>query len=186
MLLVTQFLPWTLALAWSATQRARGLRWDASERFLHIWWLVVLGVFTLAAGKRPVYLLPAAPALALLAARALTAVDFSRWRLSLARLTIAIVIFDVGTLVTLQLMRESKARRRSLVAFTAKVAQIVPGTQSLSADPSIRASDRMVLAYRLRRPILREDGVATDRPYLVPAAARLGKWCAGRRCSRNR
>ena len=91
----------------------------------------------------------------------------------------ALATEGIGTLVTLQLMRESKARRRSLVAFTAKVAQIVPGTQSLSADPSIRASDRMVLAYRLRRPILREDGVAAERPYLVPAAARLGKWCAG-------
>jgi hypothetical protein len=151
--------------------------------------MVVLGVFMVAAGKRPVYLLPAAPALALLAGRMLAglvtpATDALRdaeplaWKLPLTRLLVAIAIFDIGTLVTFQLVRESKARRGSVVAFARKVAAIVPGDAPLPADPSIHPSDRMVFAYRLRRPIPRDTAVTPGLPYLVPAAARLGKWCA--------
>ena len=188
-LLVTQYLPWTLVLVWCAVRRVRGVRADAAERFLHVWWLVVLGVFTLAAGKRPIYLLPAAPALALLAGRMLAEATTSAvtslrasarvgWRVSLARIAVAIAIFDVGTLVTVQLLRESRARRRSLVPFAGKVAEIVPGNQPLPADAAIPGFDRMVLAYRLRRPITHQ-AAAPGLPYLLPASARLEKWCDG-------
>ena len=44
---------------------------------------------------------------------------------------------------------------------------------------SIRASDRMVLAYRLRRPVAGQVAPVPGMPYLVPAAARLEHWCNG-------
>jgi hypothetical protein len=101
------------------------------------------------------------------------------WRSSLVRLVIAITIFDVVALATLQVVRESKARRRSLTSFAGKVAELAPGNQPLPADSSIRVHDRMVLAYRFRRPIPRQAAAEPGLPYLVPAVARLGAWCAG-------
>lgn len=188
-LLMTQYLPWSLVLGWCAIRRVRGVRAGAAERFLHVWWMVVLGVFTLGAGKRPIYLLPVAPALALLAGHALTVAmacvatpsgggTAPRLRVSLARLAVALAIFDLGALVVFQGVRESRARRRALVSFAGKVAAIVPGDAPLSAEASIPGSDRMVLAYRLRRRITHHVA-APGAPYLVPASARLAKWCDG-------
>lgn len=186
-LLFTQYLPWTLVLAWSAAPRRHGARADVVDRFLHVWWIVVLGVFTIAAGKRPVYLLPAAPAMALLVGRALAAMasrptDDSpgmrhAWRASAGRVAVALVLFDVGALVTLQLTRESRVRRPGLSAFAAEVERLVPGNDAVAASPAMGFHDRMVLAYRLQRPVERRADVAPGVPYLVPAAARLGEWC---------
>lgn len=185
-LLFTQYLPWTLVLAWCFARGLRGARTDVVDRFLHVWWIVTLGVFTLAAGKRPVYLLPAAPALALLVGRALAA-GTSRpadgatgtryaWRMAAGRIAVALVVFDVGALVTLQLTRESRVRRPGLNAFAAEVERLVPGNGAVPAAPSMGFHDRMVLAYRLQRPVERRADVPPGVPYLVPAAARPGEW----------
>ncbi len=190
MLLVTQFLPWTATLAWAVVQRFRGARADVAERFLHVWWMVVLALFTVGAGKRPAYLLPAAPAIAVLAGRALASVTSgatgprraaacSSQRIGLAQILAVIAIFDVGALTTVQLVREHKARRHSLAAFVERVRDIVPGDGALPADPSMRASDRMVLAYRLRRSVRQQASHAPGLPFVVPATGRLEKWCEG-------
>lgn len=184
----TQYLPWTLALGWCAIRRIRGHPTDALDRFLHVWWLVVLGVFTVGAGKRPVYLLPAAPAIAVVAGRMLMALDATApgtresrvrvaHRISLARAVVALAIFDLVALATLQIVRETKARRPTLPAFSAAVGRVVPEHETVAAT-SIRWSDRMVLAYRLRRPV-RQLHPSPGTPYLVPAAARVAEWCAG-------
>lgn len=187
-LLATQYLPWTLSLGWCAVRRVRGNPTDALDRFLHCWWLVVLGVFTLGAGKRPVYLLPAAPAIAVLAGSMLASFvavaprdadsrPGAARRISLAHVAIGLAIFDLAALATLQIAREAKARRRTLPAFSAAVGRFVPEQETV-ATTSIRWSDRMVLAYRLRRPV-RQMHPIPGTPYLVPAAARVAEWCNG-------
>ena len=74
----TGFFPWSLAalgMLWPGFAR-RHLA-DGRSRWLALWLLLAVVVFSLPAGKRGVYLLPLYPALALLAARALPALD--RW-----------------------------------------------------------------------------------------------------------
>lgn len=188
-LLATQYLPWTVALGWCAVRRFRGDPTDVLDRFLHVWWLVVLGVFTVGAGKRPVYLLPAAPAIAVIAGRMMSSLAAPgtlsvgqlgrdhRW-VSVARVMIALAVFDLGALVTLQLTREARARRPFLPAFSEAVGRVVPGHETVVASSSIRWSDRMVLSYRLRRPV-RQGHPGPGTPYLVPAAARVAEWCGG-------
>jgi hypothetical protein len=97
----------------------------------------------------------------------------------LAPMLLALVVFDLGTLVTVQLTRELRDRHGTLVRFAGTVAELVPGTQPLPADASMAPSDRMVLAYRLRRPVPSEAVLASDQPYLVPASASVTRWCDG-------
>jgi 4-amino-4-deoxy-L-arabinose transferase-like glycosyltransferase len=175
-LLATQFLPWTIAIAVSCYRRLRGAAFDAGDRFLHAWWVVVLAVFTIAAGKRPVYLLPAAPAIALLAGRQLAELTAGlaplRTRFGLrtatAQLLAVLALFDLGTLAILQVRRETHVRRPTLGAFADTVSHTVPGRSPLPAVASIPASDRMVLAYRLRRPVPRRTDVGTEPYWLAP------------------
>jgi 4-amino-4-deoxy-L-arabinose transferase-like glycosyltransferase len=64
-------LPWSLmapAIAWWIW-RSRPV--DATTRYLVVWFLTVIGVFSIAASKRTVYILPAYPAAALLFGRVL-------------------------------------------------------------------------------------------------------------------
>jgi len=64
-------LPWSLfapAIAWWLW-RMRPV--DATTRYLVVWFLTVIGVFTVASSKRSVYILPAYPAAALLFGRVL-------------------------------------------------------------------------------------------------------------------
>jgi 4-amino-4-deoxy-L-arabinose transferase-like glycosyltransferase len=195
--LLAGLLPWSLALAWSGIARLRGVRLDRAGRFLHAWWLVVLVVFTLAAGKRAVYLLPACPAVALVAARHLRAVvhapgGAARWldrvpapaRLRrwcapcprLAPLVLALALFDVGALVLQQTTREIRSRRSSLVAFAAEVRWTVPADATLVASGLTR-DETLVLAYRLARALPRADATppAAGTYYLVPVAARAAR-----------
>ena len=71
--LATRTLPWNLVLLWSAIRWLRGARENSDGRLLHAWWLAMFCFFALAAHARPVYFLPMFPAIALLAARALSA-----------------------------------------------------------------------------------------------------------------
>ena len=58
------FFPWTLILPWALWSAWR--RREPSDRFLLTWIVTVFGFYTLAAGKRSVYLLPLFPPLAVL------------------------------------------------------------------------------------------------------------------------
>jgi len=69
--LVTQTLPWNLALLWSALRWRLGTRENSDGRLLQVWWFAMFCFFALAARTRPVYFLRIFPAIALLAARAL-------------------------------------------------------------------------------------------------------------------
>jgi 4-amino-4-deoxy-L-arabinose transferase-like glycosyltransferase len=176
--LATDLVPWNLVLVWTAIAWLRGARAAASERFLHAWWLVVVGVFTAAYGKRDVYLLPLYPAIALLAGRALAAHVASGGRLfgvvavpnairrrfparpALALLALAIVAFDVTLAGVGELVRVQRAHRRSLLAFVPAVAAAVPPDVPLYAAGELAGSDVQVLAYRLRRSIPRAPASA--------------------------
>jgi len=173
--LATDLLPWNLVLLWAAYRWVRGEREDDAGRFLHTWWLVIVIFFTIAYGKRAVYLLPLYPAIALLAGRALataiTTTDRERLfglvsvpgairrrfpaRPTLAFLAVLILVVDLGVMVIGQVARENRARKRSLAGFAEAVAMQVPADVPLFAAPELSASDLQVLAYRLVRPIAR-------------------------------
>jgi hypothetical protein len=197
--LATDLVPWNLVLLWAAVSWVRGARADRGERFLHAWWLVVLGVFTAAYGKRDVYLLPLYPALAVLAGRALaTVVQTSSARLfgvvpvpgavrrrfptrpALALLALAVVTFDVTLVAISEVVRLHAVRRRSLLAFIREVERAVPTDAPLYAAADLEGSDLQVLAYRLRRAIARVEtaevaaasgGATSPRYVLVPASS---------------
>src|SRR5581483_1408921 len=67
--LFSQSIPWSLFLPfllWEIFRRGR--RMDTGRRFLTLWFLAMFAFFSISSGKRPVYLLPIYPALALLLA----------------------------------------------------------------------------------------------------------------------
>ena len=72
--LLTDLVPWNLVLVWAAVRWWRGEREDTIGRFLHTWWIAIVTFFTIAYGKRGIYLLPLYPAIAILAGRALAEV----------------------------------------------------------------------------------------------------------------
>jgi 4-amino-4-deoxy-L-arabinose transferase-like glycosyltransferase len=185
--LATDLLPWNLVLPFAGVRWWRGEREDTTGRFLHVWWIVILVFFTVAYGKRGVYLLPLYPAVAVLAGRALAlAVERlragsasavpsrvlaalgarlpARWVPSSMRSTPAVaglvtivVVVDLAVLLIGQLVRVHRAGRASLVPFASAVAALVPPEAVLVADPSLDDSDLLVLAYRLRRVLPRTE-----------------------------
>lgn len=176
--LLVGLLPWSLVLVWDGIARARGRRGDRVTRFLHVWWMVVLGVFTIAAGKRAVYLLPACPAVALLAARRLAALvptpDAAARRLP-RRLVLALVAFDLGTLVVLQTVRELRARPRSLVPFADAVRATVPPATPLSVADTLGRDATLILAYRTGRPLALAHAPHTLGSFVLAPAAESGQ-----------
>lgn len=198
----TGFLPWSLVLPASLVARARGERGDAEARFLHVWWLVVLTVFVVAAGKRAVYVLPAAPAVVLLAARALAtrlgADDGATSRLAvlrppqwlcartarprLAALLLVLLALDVGVALGLHATRLRRAARGSLTAFAATVSATVPADAPLVAARDLGRDETLVLAYRTRRALPREAGRPSGAAWvLVPAGDAAARVAAGSR-----
>jgi 4-amino-4-deoxy-L-arabinose transferase-like glycosyltransferase len=167
-----QFLPWNLVLVSAALRCRRGEREDASGRFLHTWWIVILAFFTIATGKRSVYLLPLAPALALLAARWLAGLVARLRSAPLApvpALLALIAIFDLGMLGAAQAARTYHAGRESLAEFASQVARVVPADAPLYAARELEPPGILVLAYRLDRAIAREPVRCADEHYvLVP------------------
>ena len=179
--LATDLLPWNLVLLWAAVRWWRGEREDTIGRFLHTWWIVIVVFFTIAYGKRGIYLLPLYPAIALLAGRALADV-VARVRADPsgglppafvaalrrvapdrpARALIAsVIVIDLAVVLVGQIVRVHHARRSSLVPFAHAVAARVPRAAALVADDSLAESDLLVLAYRLGRDLHR---VARDAP----------------------
>lgn len=199
----TGFLPWSLVLPAGLVARIRGTRGDADARFLHAWWLTVFALFALAAGKRAVYVLPAAPAVALLAARALTralgADDGAtswlavlrppRWvqhRMGaprLATLALLFAVLDAGTMLGVHATRARRAARGSLTTFAATLAATVPAAAPLFAARDLGRDETLVVAYRTGRALPREPG--TDAPpgawVVVPASAAHARAAAGAR-----
>jgi 4-amino-4-deoxy-L-arabinose transferase-like glycosyltransferase len=189
--LATDLVPWNLVLVWAAVAWARGARADLGERFLHAWWLVVVGVFTAAYGKRDIYLLPLYPAIALVAGRALAAATARApggpvlgvvpvpaalrrrfpTRPALALVAVAIIAFDATLVTVSQVARLHGVRRRSLLAFVRDVEAGVPPDAPLFAAQDLDGSDLQVLAYRLRRTIPRTpapDPLAMPRIAAAP------------------
>jgi len=188
--LASRTAPWSLALLWSAVRRSRGERQDAAGCFLHSWWTVVLLVFTLAVGKRAVYLLPLYPAVAVLAARAISALaapwlrgqsdDVRESRPAIGpvvrRLASARTIFAALIICDLTLMladrdfwRDAEPRHARL-AFLAKIRSTLPPRQPLAASPELDHSLLIVIAYRLRREIDRKPVASGSRNdfFIVP------------------
>src|SRR5262245_19225488 len=159
-------LPWSLALVWYARRWLAGEQTDAATRFLHVWWIVTLAFFTVAAGKRGIYLLPLYPAVALLAARALAALPP---RVAVTRIALAVAVFDVTLIALTQAARERREERESLVEFAHRVGELVPAGVALRAA-GLPVTDVWVLAYRLGRPIAHARLRCNARElYFVPA-----------------
>ena len=168
--------PWHLAVLDDLRRWWRGEPATAGGRLLHCWWIVVLVVFTVAAGKRPVYLLPLYPAIALLGARALGRRMVSRagW----TRLGAA-----VGAMATIMLAAafvgaRHDATRHGVVQFARAVRTLVPPDAALHASLGLSEDDVLVLAYLLERPLLRRrltcdahDAASASVYYLRPIAS---------------
>ncbi len=188
--LLAGLLPWSLALPWTIVGRLRGRPNDADTRFLHAWWIVVVAVFSFAKGQRPVYVLPAAPAVALLAARLVAAAlaDDGAGSL-LARVTppawlrrrttaprralvaVVVAVFDVAILIAVQTSRVHHASRGSLLGFAATIRKTVPADAPLFATTGLSRNETLVLAYRTARAVPHEPDAGsapTGAYYLVP------------------
>jgi 4-amino-4-deoxy-L-arabinose transferase-like glycosyltransferase len=164
-MLALQFLPWNLALVVAARDAVRGGREDGAGRFLHVWWLVMLVVFTVSAAKRPVYLLPLAPALALVAGRWLgRALDAGARRGLVAG---AVVVAALGAAASCWIAWAYHARRESLAPFAAEVAARVPGGATLAVSRQLEPPDLYVLAYRLDRDLARVRAECGEDTYLL-------------------
>ena len=65
---ITEALPWSAFFLISLGRRMARRSWTPATSYLACWWAAVLLVFSLAVGKRTIYLMPLYPAAALLAA----------------------------------------------------------------------------------------------------------------------
>jgi 4-amino-4-deoxy-L-arabinose transferase-like glycosyltransferase len=162
--LVGSFITWLVP--WNAVALATWRQPSSwQSRLLHAWWIVTLAFFTIAAGKRSVYLLPLYPAIALLAADWIHArVDWRPW--------LAVVLGSVGALLAALnvAMARHEAARSPLRAFADAVQAAVPATASVGAR-GVEENERLVLAYRLGRPLPRLDRAAPDPSFLVTRRA---------------
>lgn len=169
--LATNLFPWNLALLAAAVRGARGERADQTGRFLHAWWLAILVFFTLSSGKRPVYLLPLMPAVALLAGRALRdahatmsadgAISWLGTRLTVARLAAILAVIDVAAWGGSLVLRSYQSSLRSLAPFAARIEAIVPPEAPLYATMALPPPQVLVLAYRLDRHLERRKLACT-------------------------
>jgi len=160
------FFPANLAVLWAVRCALRGERMDTAARFLHAWWITVLAFFTLAVGKRSVYLLPLAPAVALVAGRALAAIDLRSPRRRIVAAA-AIVAADLVVLMAVQVTRAYHARRHSLDDFARDVGRIVPANAVLYAAPDLGPPALLVVAYRLERTIGRVPAACTPDAFVL-------------------
>lgn len=134
---VTAFLPW-LVPRWRAALAAR----DARMLLLGGWLLAVIAFFSLSAGKRGVYLLPATPALALLVAP---------WAEDLARRRgVQRAAFALSALFTLAIAWLAAAPPRRLAEAVARGELAMP--LALAAALAV-AGLACMAAFRLRRAV---------------------------------
>ncbi len=151
--------PWHVAILEDVRRWWRGARPTAVDRLLYVWWLVVLVVFTVAAGKRAVYLLPLYPAIALLAARALLrAVPSHRGRRLVAAAVCVVALVDLAAA-----WRDQREEARGgLLDLARETATLVPRETPLRASTGLPENDLLVLAYALRRELRRERVTCAD------------------------
>ena len=183
--LATRVFPWNLALVCRLLHRLRGGREDSTGRFLHAWWMTIFMIVFLSTIKRAVYLLPAYPAIALIAGRAMASIASEGVGGAASR--IGAVVRQVaatpwrlaGTLAVIDLLlvipNPSVWKRENsysdMLAFVRQVDAAVPRTSPLSATPDLASTTQVVLAYRLQRNILKlplSCGAAGDY-FLIPA-----------------
>jgi len=157
----TNLLPWNLVLIASLRRWWRGEREDAAGHLLHAWWMAVVVFFALASRTRTAYLLPAYPAIALLAARAL---DPLANRAVRAGVAVAAVLL----LAVTQSQRIEAARRDPLPAFAARIRPHVGPATRLRAAPTLLENDALVLRWLLDRSIERGP-LACERDLVVLA-----------------
>jgi len=172
--LVTQTLPWNLALLWSAFRWLRGTRENSDGRLLHVWWFAMFCFFALAARTRPVYFLPMFPAIALLAARALNALiahgassvrtgqaldgsfspDAAPRSSSLVKwVVVGVLISDLTVALATYFILQYDKRAQARFAFVRQIGVAIAANTPLFAAPGLDREDFIVLAYRLRRQI---------------------------------
>lgn len=168
--------PWNLALFFALRRRREGGGPDVAGRFLHVWWLVVLGFFSLAGGKRGVYLLPLYPAIALLAARELV-----------ARIPPRLIPASAGAITLLAVAAAgwhlangwSAAREESLLSFARLVDVQLPRSAPLGATGAVAENDVLILAYAIDRPLPRIRTGDRRPPFLIAPAGARGPLTAG-------
>ena len=174
--IATRTFPWNLALPWALIRRLSGEYEDSTGRLLHAWWIALSALIFLAAGKRAVYLLPAYPAIALLAARAIAsaiasaessredsmqkipaaAAAMDRILRSPKRLAIAVALLDLALILPNPMVWRRAGSYKATVAFVEEIGAIVPTSSPLFAASKVRGSDLLIIAYRLQRTIARK------------------------------
>jgi 4-amino-4-deoxy-L-arabinose transferase-like glycosyltransferase len=165
----TRTFPWNLALVWGLMRWRRGESEDSAGRFLYVWWFAITAFFFLVNIKRSIYLLPTYPAVALLAARALTSIgsraaESNRpieaplgWLFQTPRRAIAtIVLLDLALVLFNPRVWQRAVSYRSTLAFVQEVGARVPQNTPLFAATKLRGSDLLIAAYRLQRTIPRK------------------------------
>ncbi|HKA34829.1 MAG TPA: glycosyltransferase family 39 protein [Candidatus Binatia bacterium] len=183
--LATRLFPWNLALLVGLLRRTRGSREDSTGRFLHSWWMVIFVIVFLSTIKRAIYLLPAYPAVALLAGRELARIaDSGALKAHLARLKISrlqsvgliIALVDLVLLLPNPSVWKRNVAFRSMLDFVRDVETVVPANGRFFAAPELANPTLQVVAYRLERHILRMPIAcgAHDDYFLAPALAAAG------------
>ena len=166
--LATRVFPWNLALVWGLIRRLRGEREDSTGRLLHAWWMAIFVIVFVSTIKRSVYLLPAYPAIALIAGRAMASMIGAYPRDSSSRLAriagyltstperIALTLAIVNPVLILPnpSMWTRQSSYRDMLDFVQQVEAAVPSTSRFFAVPELSNPTRIVVAYRLRRDIL--------------------------------
>ncbi|HEV7730532.1 MAG TPA: glycosyltransferase family 39 protein [Candidatus Binatia bacterium] len=166
--LITRLAPWSAIVPVAAVQWWRGRREVAAGRFLHAWWLVVLGLFTLAVGQRIVYLLPLYPAIAVLVARELAPWFGSR----AAEAMLVLALADVAVLGGVQVARVVEWRSSPWPEFIRTFRRTVPADAVVSATLGVAEDARLVLAWRLGRRLPRTSFDCRGY-YLRPVPSRV-------------
>ncbi len=175
----TRTFPWNLALVWVLVRQLRGERQDSTGRFLVVWWAAITAFFFLVNIKRAVYLLPTYPAVALLAARAITAAVASagasgekisapvRWLESAfrnpVRAVLAVALLDLALILPNPMVWKRSVSYKPRLAFIDGIGGMVPPSTPLFAAPKLGQSDLLIIAYRLQRTIARKP-IACARP----------------------
>src|SRR5947207_9757801 len=148
--LATRLFPWNLALLWSLFRRLRGAREDATGRLLHAWWMAIFAIVFFSTIKRAVYLLPAYPAVALIAARALAsmgaAAGDSTSRLSRIKAyvtamprrgALTFAVFNLVLILPNPSVWKRQVSYRGMLDFVAAVEAAVPTTKRLFGVPEL-------------------------------------------------
>ena len=156
--LTTRMLPWNLVLLWCAIGWCRGKPENSDGRLLHVWWLAMFCLFSVAASARPVYFLPLLPAIALLAARALNNCmsEHCPGRSVASRIGIGVVACDLILMFASYGTWRDDHQLIARLSFEKIVRASVSAGAPFFATPMFDVDDIMVLAYRLKRPIERK------------------------------